>query len=191
VVWAELPASVTHGRGVAVLHRVGVRIYLSVGAGGEPPSNFRIQSMAAERAPDGRPVVAAWVHNTGRRALDLAGTLRLTDGPGGLRAGPFAVQLGTTLGIGQSQPLRVPLDPAVPAGPWRATISLRSGMVQRTASSTITFPAVPGSAAPAVPTTAAVGPIAVAIAAGLLLLGAWLLRRRWRGLRTGPIKHAR
>jgi hypothetical protein len=191
VVWAELPEHATNKAGVAVVHRVGVRIYLSVGTGGEPPLNFAIESITAHRNSDGRPLVTAWVRNTGGRALDLSGTLRLTGGPGGLRAGPFAVQLGTTLGIGQTEPLRVPLDPAIPAGPWHASISLRSGTLQRTASSTITFPAAPGSAAAAVPKTPATA-VAIALAiGGLVLLGVVaLLRRRWRRGATRAIRQA-
>ena len=57
--------------------------------GGAPLSDFTIDSLTAERAPDGRPMILAMVHNTGQRALDMDGTLQLLDGPGGLSAGPF------------------------------------------------------------------------------------------------------
>ena len=189
VVWAELPTSVAAGGGVSAVNRVGVRVYLSVGAGGEPPSDFVIESLAAQRATDGRPVVAAEVRNTGGRALDLSGELRLAGGPGGLRAGPFAAQLGTTLGLGETEPVLVPLDRAIPLGPWRATITLRSGWVRRTAKATITFPANHGPTGAAVPTTAATasaGRTLLGMGAGLVLLGAGilLLRRRVRSRRT-------
>jgi hypothetical protein len=140
VIWAELPSSTPPGGGVTAVNRVGVRIYLSVGAGGEPPSDFDIVSLTAQRNAGGSPVVAATVRNTGRRALDLGGDLRLSDGPGGLSAGPFAAKLGTTLGIGETEPVLVVLDEAVPDGPWSAHIVLRSGTVERDATATITFP---------------------------------------------------
>ena len=182
VVWAELPSSVPPGGGVAAVNRVGVRVYLSVGPGGEPPSRFVIESVTAERASDGRPQLAVRVRNNGGRALDLSGELRLGGGPGGLRAGPFPVQLGTTLGPGQSGSVRVPLDPAVPAGPWRVRVTLRSGAARGSASSTATFPARPGSAAE-VPATAATAaatertPLAVG-GVLLLLAGGWAVLRR-------------
>jgi hypothetical protein len=133
-------------------------------------------------------VVAAQVRNTGSRALDLTGELRLAGGPGGLRAGPVAAQLGTTLGLGETEPVLVPLDRAIPAGPWRATFTLRSGWVRRTAKATITFPTSPGPAE-AVPATAgtASGQALLAMGAGLVLLGAGilLLRRHLRGRKAG------
>jgi hypothetical protein len=98
VVWAE--ARSRGGDGITQVNRVGIRLYVSVGSGGDPASNFAIESLTAERAPDGRPVVVAAVHNTGGRALDMSGTLRLTNGPGRLSAGPFPANLGVTLGIG-------------------------------------------------------------------------------------------
>ena len=141
VVWAELPPAVPPGGGVAAVNRVGVRIYLSIGEGGEPASDFAITSFEARRDADGNPLVAAAVRNTGGRAVDLSGELRLTNGPGGLSAGPFPAELGTTLGIGQTEPVLVVLDRAVPAGPWDARILLRSGLTEREATAEITFPA--------------------------------------------------
>jgi hypothetical protein len=170
---------------VSAVNRVGVRVYLSVGAGGEPPTRFAIQSVTAERAPDSRPVVAVRVRNTGGRALDLGGELRLTGGPGGLQAGPFPVRLGTTLGIGEAGSVRVPLDPAVPAGPWRVRIRLGSGAVQRAAGATVTFPERAGSAAAAVPATPAaprsMDRRSLAVGVGLLVLGGLMLLRRRGG----------
>jgi hypothetical protein len=66
-----------------------IRLYLSVGPGGAPAANFTIDSLTAKRTPDGHPTVLARVHNTGGRALDMNGTLRLVDGPGALDAGPY------------------------------------------------------------------------------------------------------
>jgi hypothetical protein len=133
-------------------------------------------------------VVAVRVRNTGGRALDLGGELRLTGGPGGLQAGPFRVRLGTTLGLGEAGWVRVPLDPAVPAGPWRVGVTLRSGAVQRTAGSAISFPTRAGSVAAAVPATSAPPAkerTSLAVGVGLLLLGSLLLLRRGGGRRAG------
>jgi len=80
------------------------------------------------------------VHNTGQRALDLSGSLRLTDGPAGLSGGPFPVSLGTTLAIGATEPVLVVLDRSLPAGPWQARITLRSGVTSQTARAKLTFP---------------------------------------------------
>ena len=145
VVWAELAAAVPPGGGVGAVNRVGVRIYLSVGEGGEPASDFSITTFQARRDAQGNPLVAATVTNTGGRALDLSGELRLTSGPGGLSAGPFDAKLGTTLGPGQTEPVLVTLDRALPNGPWDAVIALRSGTATREATATITFPGQPAT----------------------------------------------
>lgn len=146
VVWAELPG-VENPNGVTEVSRVGVRIYLSVGEGGEPKSDFTIESLTAGRAQDGAPTVSATVRNTGGRALDMAGELKLEDGPGGLTAGPFPAKVGTTLGVGQTAPVQVVMDKRFPAGPWNARLSLRSGTTAREATATITFPDAPGASA--------------------------------------------
>jgi hypothetical protein len=96
-------------------------------------------------------VVVATVHNTGGRALDLSGTLRLSGGPGGLSAGPYPATLGVTLAIGDTEPVTIVLDDRVPAGPWQAQVTLRSGLLERSVQATITFPQAGSSAA--VPTT--------------------------------------
>jgi hypothetical protein len=122
------------------VNRVGVRIYLSVGSGTEPRSDFSVSTLAAERAKNGTPSVVASVTNTGGRALDMTGELRLAHGPAGLSAGPFPAELGTTLGIGDTEPVRVELDKDLPNGPWDATLVMRSGTIERTVTATITFP---------------------------------------------------
>ena len=96
---ADEPPTAT-GPGVKVESRVGIRIYLNIGSGAVV--DFTINTLTAERDKDGRPVVQAQVHNIGQRALDMRGTLTLADGPGGLTAGPYPAQLGTTLAPGQS-----------------------------------------------------------------------------------------
>ncbi|MET0523716.1 MAG: hypothetical protein ABWZ91_02875 [Nocardioides sp.] len=139
--YAVLWAQTTSGHGsVTQVSRVGIRVYLSVGPGGEPASAFEIESLTAARDRSGAPMVAAKIHNTGGRALDLVGQLTLTDGPGGLSAGPFPVTLGTTLGPRQTEPVTVELDRQLPDGPWRAHLSVSSGRLTEHARATLTFP---------------------------------------------------
>jgi hypothetical protein len=139
VLWAQ---TTSRGKGaVTQVSRVGIRVYLSVGPGGEPASAFQIESLTAERDPTGTPVVAATIHNTGGRALDLRGELTLGDGPGGLSAGPFPVTLGTTLGLRQTDPVTVELDKQLPDGPWKVHLAVTSGLLTEHAQATLTFPA--------------------------------------------------
>jgi hypothetical protein len=140
VVWAEARSAPIAGGGVVRVSRVGIRLYLSVGPGGQPAANFAIDSLTAKRSRDGQPMVLATVHNTGGRALDMNGTLRLLAGPGGLSAGPFPATLGVTLAIGVTEPVTIALDKQLPAGPWDARIALHSGLLDRSARATITFP---------------------------------------------------
>ena len=140
VLWAEARSAPPEGAGVTQVSRVGIRLYLSVGPGGAPAADFTIDALTAGRSPEGRPMVLAIVHNTGGRALDINGTLQLLAGPGGLSAGPFAATLGSTLAIGDTEPVTIALDKQVPAGPWEASITLRSGLVERSARATLTFP---------------------------------------------------
>jgi hypothetical protein len=92
-------------------------------------------------------MVTATVHNTGGRALDMNGELRLRHGPGGLTAGPYPADLGVSLAIGGTETVRILLDRRLPAGPWHAQVNLRSGLVSRNARATITFPAARASSA--------------------------------------------
>lgn len=138
VIWASVASQ---GAGdVQMINRVGIRIYLSVGPGGEPASDFEVSTLTASRTEDGRPVVTAEVVNVGGRAIDMSGELVLTDGPGSLTAGPFAAELGTTLPPGATAPVTIMLDASLPAGPWHATLDLRSGLLKRTAEADLTFP---------------------------------------------------
>ena len=176
VVWAEVSTPPSTTGGVTHVSRVGVRIYLSVGPGGEPSSDFDIRSFTASRDDAGAPVVQVLVRNIGGRALDLTGQLKLSDGPGGLSAGPFDMTLGTTLGIGATEPITAALDDTLPNGPWRAHVTVRSGLLQHTAGATLTFPDGPGVAAPvAVESTGSIPwPMLVAVVAGVLALLALL-----------------
>lgn len=151
VVWAEARSDPVEDGGVVQVSRVGIRLYVSVGAGGPPAADFTIDSLTAARSADGRPTVEAMVHNTGGRALDMSGSLQLSAGPGGLSAGPFDATLGSTLAIDATAPVTIALTEQLPPGPWDAEITLKSGLVERRASATIIFPAA--GAAPAVTST--------------------------------------
>lgn len=172
--------------GIAVASRVGIRVYLSVSGDAEPASDFAISTLQAVRQPDGRPAVQAEVRNTGGRALDMSGSLSLSAGPGGLSAGPFPAELGTTLAPGDASPVAVVLDSAISGGPWTAVLTLRSGRIERTVQAVLTFPDEAG--AEAEPVQAEALPLAkdpsvvIPVAAGLLgvvglLVGGLLLQR--------------
>jgi hypothetical protein len=141
VIWASMKATAdSPSNAITQVRRVGVRIYLDIGRGGEPASAFEIGESIATRAADGQPSLHVGVRNTGGRALDLIGNLRLADGPGGLRAGPFEVVQGTTLAPGDEGQVAVLLPKSVPNGPWVARLTLRSGLVQQTKTIAVTFP---------------------------------------------------
>ncbi len=187
-VWAQVTAPPGDSGGVRQVSRVGVRVYLSVGPGGEPASDFAIRSFTAARDDKGAPVVQLMVDNTGGRALDLTGELTLSDGPGGLSAGPFDLSVGITLGVGRAEPVTVTLPRALPDGPWRARATLRSGLLERSAAGTLTFPeagtaeAVPAEAEGQAPSWL-LGGIAAGALLALLAALTWYLNRR-RGRRS-------
>jgi hypothetical protein len=186
VVWAEARSTPAAGGGITQVSRVGIRLYLSVGPGGAPAANFRIDSLTAKRAADGRPVVLATVRNTGGRALDMNGTLRLRNGPGGLNAGPYPANLGVTLGIGDTEPVTIVLDKRLPAGPWDAQVALRSGLLDRTRRATLMFPSA--AAVSSGPNFVVLGLLGLV---GLLVLlsGLVVLRGR-RRTRLGKLREA-
>ncbi|MGI5156384.1 hypothetical protein [Microbispora sp. CA-102843] len=140
VIWAQTTAEpdATHNLGLA--SRTGIRVYLDIGPGGEPPSDMSIDRLTPERDAGGRPALVAQVRNTGGRALDLSGSLSLSEGPGGLRAGPYPAELGVTLRPGDTGRLAVVMDPRLPDGPWKADLVIQSGLIKRTVSATVVFP---------------------------------------------------
>lgn len=188
VVWVEASAPPAGGTGVTQVSRVGLRLYIDVGPGGAPAPDFSVDTLTAARDEAGRPAVHATVLNLGGRALDMTGTLQLSNGPGGISAGPFDAEVGLTLGVGETGAVNIVLDDELPAGPWEAVVTLRSGRVEKTAQATITFPAT-GQAAP-VDTTSTTTPgwllpagaaLAVLVLAGGAAVGARRLRRRHLG----------
>ncbi|HVA59859.1 MAG TPA: hypothetical protein VNG13_04900 [Mycobacteriales bacterium] len=189
---ADLPptAGPVPGAGVLIESRAAIRVYLDVaGSGGAPAAAFTVTSLTAGQHTDGTPFVSVLVRNTGGRAIDLAGSLSLSHGPGGLSAGPFPLVAGTTLAPGQTEPATVNLSATLPDGPWLATATVRSGLTAERAQGTITFPTTPGTTARPVPARAIpfarnkrdLVPIAVGL---LLLLLALLLTVLWRARRA-------
>ncbi|MFB7737040.1 peptidase [Streptomyces sp. NPDC056112] len=187
VIWAQTGTPTNRSHTMTMLGRVGVRMYIDVGPGGEPPSDFKIERLYSTRARDGRGEVRARIHNTGGRALDIGGALSVSDGPGGLRAGPFSAKTGTTLAPGDLAEAVVPLDARLPDGPWTAALTLKSGLVEHTSRATITFPTTPGSTGAVAASAARQGRFPTPVVAGLsalvltalcLLLSKSLRRRR-------------
>jgi hypothetical protein len=176
-VWAEIRSGPESG--IVQINRVGIRLYVSVGDGTAPVMDFAIQSVTAERTPSGLPKVVAIVLNTGDRALDMTGSLQLLNGPGGLSAGPFAATPGSTLAIGATGTVVVELDARVPDGPWDAQLTMRSGLLERSAKSSITFPRS-DSASPQPVSPAWLAWLSFAFAAIICLLALALIVGLWR-----------
>lgn len=178
VVWASTASD--DDRQVQTVSRVGIRIYLSVGPGGEPATEFDITELVGRRSAGGALQAVGTVENTGGRAIDLQGDLRLRNGPGGIKAGPFEAASRTTLAPGGTGEVVVDLDPTIPLGPWRARLELASGTTSDSINATITFPEEAG-------TTRAeeTGPpwwpwvLGIAVLVALAFLW-WLLARRRR-----------
>ncbi|MFG2694654.1 peptidase [Kitasatospora sp. NPDC048407] len=187
VIWAQTGPPEKRAGNLTLLGRVGVRMYLDIGPGGEPASDFEVEQLTPGRSRDGKAELHARIHNTGGRALDIGGTLVLSDGPGGLRAGPFSAATGTTVAPGERADAIVPMDARVPEGPWTVELALRSGQVEHSTRATVTFPTTPGgtgavaaSAARAwqFPTPMVTGLSVLVLAAVGLLLPKFRRRRR-------------
>ncbi|MCY1236587.1 hypothetical protein D9M72_492480 [compost metagenome] len=186
-IWAEVRSSANQG-GVVQANRVGIRVYLSVGPGNGKPADFTITSLTPGRDAAGNPQLSALITNTGGRALDVSGELNLTAGPGGLSAGPFAVQQAVTVAPGNTQEVTLTLPRELPNGPWTAQIRLKSGLLERQASAPISFPdSGPGEPVAPVPAEGNDWLPLLAIALAILLVLAvatvtLLVRRRRRQL---------
>jgi hypothetical protein len=112
-------------------------MYVAVGHGGAPPTSFDITSITGRRTAAGQPIIVAHVNKTGGRAIDLDGSVSLTDGPGNTSAGPFPAQQIVTLAPGQSWNLTFAAPKSLPEGSWRVTITLASGLTKATATAAI------------------------------------------------------
>lgn len=180
-VWASTrPVDTGDGEQIAQVSRVGVRLYVSVGEGNGPPSDFSILDLTTRRDQDGTAAVVTQVENSGGRAVDVSGTLALTDGPGGLSAQAVSASTVTIAPGGRADvEFVIPSSAAFPAGPWQATVDLASGWSHHSTSQSVMFPG-PGaeSADGGLPVAAWAGIVAVAL--GLLTLIALLMRHRAR-----------
>lgn len=180
VLWAALSAAAPSSGHLQLVSRVGVRMYISVGPGGTRPSTFSINSLRARRGAGGDSYIEANVHNRGGNTLALSGTLTMSHGPEGLRAGPFTASMGTVLPAGLSEPVTIHLGGGFPRGPWRVRLTVRSGTLERSVSATVTFP--PRSPRP----PGAAGRFGLLLGLVLLLMGVlvatWVRRRstKWR-----------
>lgn len=180
VVWAQTVGDET-GSAIQNVSRAGIRTYLSVGPGNGPPADFDIGELTAQRTATGAPEVVATVKNTGGRALDPRGMLTLTSGPGGISAAPVSSS-GGSIAPGKSGTITFTLDPAIPAGPWEASVEISSGLVKHTSAGKLTFPdegsmtASSSDSGGGVPTWVLVA-IAVGIVIVALVIAAFLVRR--------------
>ncbi|MEU7745780.1 hypothetical protein [Nonomuraea sp. NPDC049158] len=191
VIWAQISSpGAGREKGITLVNRVGLRAYLDVGPGGEPPSDFKIAKILPQRTEDGQPKIVATIANTGERAIDLEGQLSLTDGPSSLSAGPFPIDRGTTLAPGQQGDVSVHLGEDLPDGPWKFSLTLRSGRIDKTETGTLTFPRKAGSWGLAAVSDAPLALILVlpglaALAAGTILIIAFRRSRARRKSATG------
>lgn len=131
---------------VNLVSRVGVRVYLSVG-GDEPETDFTIDKLSASRTTDGEPSIDVGILNIGGRAIDVSGELMLRDATGTVTAGPFPTALPKTLAPQSRDQVTVPLPASLASGPWEVTATMRSGLTERVATATVTFPDEPGEIA--------------------------------------------
>lgn len=186
VIWVQQATyvSAASGFGVNDVSRVGVRVYLAVGRGGAPPTNFAIASIAGHRSAKGRPSILVHVENTGGRAVDLNGTARLAGGPGNFVAGPFRAQQIITLAPGQSGNMTFAPPGSLPNGPWQARVTVVSGLTTSAAAATIQFAPL---AAPR-PGLSVMAWLSLSLVAAVAVLGvvAFILARRAARRRRAP-----
>jgi len=191
VIWAQTSGG-TSGN-VRLVSRVGIRMYLSVGPGGAPPSDFALGTPTAGRA-HGRPFLTVPVRNTGGRAVDILGLLTLASGPGGLRAGPFRAATVVTLAPGQSGRVSYLLGAGLPNGPWQAQVKLQSGFIIKTRTYTVNFIGRVSAGASTFPVALVAGLAALvvilAIAAALIISHRRRTRRPPAGTRD-KVSHTR
>lgn len=133
VVWAQVAVRVN---GVTEVNRVGVRIYLDVGPGGNPPTTFVLSTLSVRRSSSGRPIVSSTVQNTGQRAIDVSGSLTLRYRNGSVTAGPYGLERNLTIPSGSSGDVSV-TTPRLPSGDWRASLKVTADTVSHTQSGTV------------------------------------------------------
>lgn len=140
VVWAQ---AVDDGSGLMTAARVGVRTYPTVVPPSGHTADFALAGLAGERDAAGQAVVVADIRNTGSWALDLDGELTLA-GPEGITLGPVYPGAATVApgAVGKVRFL-IPDSADLPAGPWEAALTMRSGTIEHTYSGTVEFREAP------------------------------------------------
>jgi hypothetical protein len=138
VVWAQVSAPTAAG--INESNRVGIRMYVDVAGQTAPSRDFAIGAISADRTSSDRPRVSAVVDNIGSLALDIRGSLKLTDGPSGLQVAPVLINAAVTVGPKQTGRATFDLSAGLPDGPWRATIVLSSADLSHQGQAVLTFP---------------------------------------------------
>jgi hypothetical protein len=134
VVWAQVS---TPGSGITEVNRVGVRIYLDVGPGGNPPTAFTLGPLSVARSSGGRLVISSSVDNTGQRAIDGSGTLTLKYVAGPLTAGPYRLDRNPTILPHNTGTISVTIPSQLPPGDWHASLTVTADTVTHTETGTI------------------------------------------------------
>ncbi|KAA0918920.1 hypothetical protein [Dietzia sp. ANT_WB102] len=180
LIWMSTKVDENNPDAVQAVSRVGIRMYLSVGTGDGPRPSFSIDSLLPIRLGDGTAAVKAVLENSGARAVEVSGTLDLTDGPGGLSV-PAVESGGKTIPADSRGELiiEVPNSGEFPAGPWSASVTLDSGYGKETAAAEISFPDQgEGEPVPVKGGLSAAAWIALGVGAALLVALLALWRRR-------------
>jgi hypothetical protein len=189
VIWASVRSAPRPGGEISQVNRVGVRIYLDIGPGGEPRSDFSIGEFVPARTAAGDPSLAVSVTNTGERALDMTGSAALSEGPAGQRAGPFPVTTTVTLATDVTGTVIVQFPKALPNGPWKVDLTLKSGMVSHSTTGLITFPEPGQAGRPGTVMSTLSSPWVISSGSllFLLLFGglALLVRKHWKSSPAG------
>ncbi|WP_278312618.1 hypothetical protein [Lolliginicoccus levis] len=139
VVWAEMTSERPEEGGAIAVNRVGVRIYLAIGDAEALPADFTITGMTPRRTSEGVAELVVDIDNTGGRAVDITGSLDLADGPGGIRLDTVRSSQAT-VPAGEPGQVVFALSDTLPNGPWQATVTLASGLLERTTTAEVTFP---------------------------------------------------
>lgn len=175
--------------GVDQIFRVGVRVYLSTGSEQPPDSGFEILDLRPLRDVAGLAAVIATVANIGDRAVDVGGTLELTDGPGGLTTPRIDAETAT-IAPGQQVDMVFPIgaETGYPEGQWTASAHFVSGTARQTETKEISLPNTDNAAAPTRDRAVTTGRIELIWLGGLALAGVLasaLLWWWWRTRRAG------
>jgi hypothetical protein len=189
VVWAQVEKP---GRVVNQVNRVGIRVYLDVGPGGDPPTMFTLGPLSVTESHN-RPVISSTVDDTGQRAIDIRGTLAMKSLQGSVTAGPYQLDRNLTIPPHASGVVTVSIDAQLPAGDWKASLQVTADTVTQTRSAEI---ALRDGAAlkPPASSRPSYMPYLIGGAVALVALGAGggvIYRRRSKRMALQHAKHER